>query len=1009
MSMATTSVGSVHRAWNFGQSIGVNTHIDWQGSGSSYADVAVVEASLAYLGVTHVRDGIPFSTWTLPEYEAIAATGVKFDILVTAPDIDFATDLAQINQLAAAIPGSVASVEGANEFNLNGYTYAGVSSLNNPAWAQLFGPALYAAVKADPSLAGVSVVAACMANASTADLQKEGNLDSFVDSSNWHVYYGNGDQPGVSIASAIAAAESTAPGKPVTITETGYYTAIKAMDWGGGGVTPAVQAILTVNAVLDAFKDGAQTTYMYELLDTIANPSSTDLADSFGLFYADGTPKPAATAIHDLTTILADTGANAATFQTATLNATITGLPATGNDMVFEKSNGAYDIVVWNEPTVWNETTMSEVTPTATPITVNLGATYGYVRVFDPLVGSTPIEAFSNVSAIQLSLGSDPFIIEIEPFSTPQTYSPGAAGGTIDSVSEDTVLVGTGTVTVNATGPTIAITGGAGALTYTGTAQATITGGAGAMNITLSGSGSRVTGGAGAMNVILSVSGSTVIDGSGGMTVRDLVGGNTIQGATGNYANNTMTVRTTTGDDMIIADSWINTLYLGAGNDTVVATTYSTITGSTGDDTITANQGWMTITTGTGSSLVTMNTGGVVTTNGRDTVYANAGLTLNADGPATTLIGGAGFIWFAGDGGATITAGSGGGYFNMTQITRAMITTIQGATDTILFGAAGGTLDSQGTDTVQLGGGAATITATGLSIAITGGTGALTYTGTALEATITGASGAMNVTVSAGDATITTGSGTAQIVADAWTNTLMLGSGTDTVIANGDATITGTTGNDIITIDAPWATIATGTGTSVVTVASGGIVTTNGRDTVHAQAGLPLTANGPTTNVTAGTGFMWFGGDGGSATITTGAGGGYFNLTQIGSSTVTTTAGGSDSIVLGGGAATISAAAGTASVYGAAGKMSFIEGNATSNVYAGNGVESFTLTKGQAGGALTINDFVPGSDTITLVGYQTADMTTQIVGGATQIKLSDKSVITLTNFTAAGWHPTLQA
>ncbi len=96
--MATTSVGSVYRAWNFDQSIGVNTHMDWQNPGSSYANVSVVEASLAYLGATHVRDGIPFSTWTLPEYEAIAATGVKFDIVTTTPDIDFATDLAQINQ-----------------------------------------------------------------------------------------------------------------------------------------------------------------------------------------------------------------------------------------------------------------------------------------------------------------------------------------------------------------------------------------------------------------------------------------------------------------------------------------------------------------------------------------------------------------------------------------------------------------------------------------------------------------------------------------------------------------------------------------------------------------------------------------------------------------------------------------------------------------------------------------------------------------------------------------------
>jgi hypothetical protein len=1006
MSMATTSVGSVHRAWNFGQSIGVNTHIDWQGSGSSYADVAVVEASLAYLGVTHVRDGIPFSTWTLPEYEAIAATGVKFDILVTAPDIDFATDLAQINQLAAAIPGSVASVEGANEFNLNGYTYAGVSSLNNPAWAQLFGPALYAAVKADPSLAGVSVVAACMANASTADLQKEGNLDSFVDSSNWHVYYGNGDQPGVSLASAIAAAESTAPGKPVTITETGYYTAVDAMDWGGGGVTPAVQAILTVNDLLDAFKDGVQTTYLYELLDNIANPSSTDLEDSFGLFYADGTPKPAATAIHDLTTILADTGANAATFQTATLNATITGLPATGNDMVFEKSNGAYDIVVWNEPTVWNETTMSEVTPTATPITVNLGAKYGLVEVFDPLVGSAPIQTLTNVSSVQLGLAADPYIIEIEPYVAPQTYSPGAAGGTIDSVSEDTVLVGTGAVTVDATGPTIAITGGAGALTYAGTAQATITGGEGAMNITLSGSGSTVTAG------------------WGGMAVLDLVGGNVINGDPNN-ANAGIAVTTTTGNDRITTGNAVNTIDLGAGADTVVANGITTIVGSTGTDTISGNGAWTAITTGTGSSVVTMNGNGIVTTNGRDTVVAKGGLSLTADGPATTVTTGTGFAWFAGDGSATITGGSGGGYFNMTQITGAMITTIEGATDTILFGVAGGMLDSHGTDTARLGAGAATITATGPSIAITGGAGALTYTGTA-QATITGGAGAMTIIESgSSNLSVTTTTGNDHIVTGIATNTISLGSGADTVITYGVSTITGTTGKDTITVNGAWGTVTTGTGSSVVTMNTGGVVTTNGHDTVTAATGLTLTADGPSTTVTGGAGFIWFSGDG-SATITGGTGGGYFNFTKITGGAVTTALGATDTITFGAaggtaktngtdtvqagpGATTISALAGSAAVSGGTGKMTFIEGAATATVTAGSGIESFTLTKGQAGGALTIKDFVPGSDTIQLAGYQAADVTTQVVNGTTRITLSDHSTITLTGFSNANWHPTITA
>jgi len=1002
-----TSVATVYRVYSFDQSIGVNTHMSWQDPGSGYADAAIVEASIAYLGVTHVRDGAPDSWWTLPEYEAIAATGVKFDIVVTSPDINIAADLAQIDLLAEALPGSVASIEGANEFNTNNYAFDGVYSYDNPAWAQVFGPALYAAVQADPALAGVAVIAASMADAGATQVQQEGNVSAFANSSNWHMYYGDGDQPGQGLAYAVAEAEATAPGDPVSITETGYYTAVQAMGWGGGGVTPAVQAILTVNALLDAYNDGVETTYLYELMDNITDPSSTDLEDTFGLFYADGTPKPAATAIHDLTTILSDTGADAATFQTGTLDETISGLPDTGNSMVFEKSNGAFDIVIWNEPTVWDEATETEVTPAAVPITVNLGATYRYVKLFDPLLSATPIQTFTNVSSIPLALAADPYIIEVEPYPAPQTYSPGAAGGTIDCLGPDTVLVGSGAVTVAATGPSIDIVGGAGALTYTGTAQASITGGSGAMNLTLSGSGSIVTAGTGAM------------------TVLDLVGGNTIQGDPSN-ADHGITVTTTTGDDTIITGGWPtnNVIHLGAGNDTVIGYGASQITGSTGDDTITIDDGWDTITTGTGASVVTMNTGGVVTTNGRDTVVANGTLTLTADGPATTVTGGAGYIWFGGDGSATITGGSGGGYFNLTRITGGAVTTAVGATDTVLLGAAGGTVDSQGKDYVGTGSGAVTITATGPSIQIAAGCGALTYSGTA-QASITGGSGAMNLALSGAGSTVTTKSGSARITTTGWPGNyvLDLGSGNDTVIVDSATQITGSNGHDAITVNGGWDSITTGTGASVLTLNVTTTVTTNGRDTVVANQGLYLTADGPSTTVTGGAGYIWFGGDG-SAAITGGSGGGSFDLSQITGGMITTAPGASDSIrlgaaggtidshgsdyiILGSGAASVATLAGTSTVLAGTGRMSFIEGAANATVTAGGGTETFTLTKGQAGGTLTIYDFVPGSDAIDLVGYQQAGVQTQIVGGSTQIQLSDNSHITLVGFTKTGWQPIL--
>ena len=241
---------------------------------AGYASPSVVEQSIAYLGATHVRDGIPYTGWTLPVYEAIAQTGVRFDIVASGPTID-------IREGHRAGGGPDAG--GARQRRLHGGRQR-VQHRQLQLQRRQFGrqPGLGAAVrpgaviravKGNSTLSGVQVIAASMANAGTADIQKEGNLSGFVDSSNWHTYFGDGNQPEQhNLAVAIAAAQSTAPGKPVSITETGYYTAVDAMDWGGGGVTPKVQAVLTVNTLLDAFRDGVSTTYLYELMNNTANP-----------------------------------------------------------------------------------------------------------------------------------------------------------------------------------------------------------------------------------------------------------------------------------------------------------------------------------------------------------------------------------------------------------------------------------------------------------------------------------------------------------------------------------------------------------------------------------------------------------------------------------------------------------------------------------------------------------------------------------------------------------------
>ncbi len=218
---------------SFANSIGVNTHID---SGyPNWENASVVEAEIAYLGVKNVRDGTPYD-WALPIYVGLAKTGVRFDLTQENPTAAALTtigslqDTQRADTLEHAVPGSVESLEGANEYNISSYNLGTLNSYSNLAWGALDDQNLQAAVAADPLLtaAGVLVVAASTSGPTSIPV-----VGPYVGASNWHVYGGVGQQLADSMAAGVAAAKTSAPGKPVYVTETGISTSGYASSFWG--------------------------------------------------------------------------------------------------------------------------------------------------------------------------------------------------------------------------------------------------------------------------------------------------------------------------------------------------------------------------------------------------------------------------------------------------------------------------------------------------------------------------------------------------------------------------------------------------------------------------------------------------------------------------------------------------------------------------------------------------------------------------------------------------------
>ncbi|MGY4615488.1 hypothetical protein ACVWZ4_000715 [Bradyrhizobium sp. USDA 4472] len=392
----------------FIDSIGVNTHLAFDSS--PYSNISEVSASLNYLGVHNVRDNLYTTTLASSGFATLAARGYKFDFaaaLSSNRTIDMSKFISALDSYASQYPGSVRAIEGLNEVNNWTPTYKGVTSIASGAEIQ---KQIFAAVNADPLLKDIAVYNVSIGSTDTNQFNQLGNLSNYTDYANEHAYVMSTTNISSGLDYLLSFAQISAPGKPTVITEAGYTTL--SSSWYDG-VDEAVQAKYTLNTLMDAYRKGVSKTYLYELLDE-SNLGASNRQSHFGLFRANGTPKPVATGIHNLTQILQDTGRSASAASNS-LTYALAGAPTTSHDIVLAKTNGSVDLVLWAEPVLWNQNTHSEVRATISPVTVTFDKAEAFVKVYDPMLGTGPIATYANVSNIHVGISDHPLVIEVTP------------------------------------------------------------------------------------------------------------------------------------------------------------------------------------------------------------------------------------------------------------------------------------------------------------------------------------------------------------------------------------------------------------------------------------------------------------------------------------------------------------------------------------------------------------------------------------------------------------------
>ncbi len=408
----------------FLSSLGVNVHIAEGYNFSNYV------APLQYLGVRNIRDGALNLSSTNQLHQQ---TGVKVDIGVSCNQLGAnanATFSSIIQYLSSA--GALLFIEGPNEPNNFPITYNGQQGGGTCAtctWVPVAACQrdLYSGVKSNTSLSQYPVLTVSLAGAETDNVGLQfltipsasgtampagtqygdyANQHNYVSSNNANLYEDNqawmaadtqqnsfpGDilysEFGVTFYKQYAGySANQLQTLPRITTETGWDSVTNP-----GGET--VQGKVLTNTYLAQFKRGSAYTFIYELIDGEGG------AGNQGLFSSNYTAKPAATYIHNLTTILADTGSLP---NPGVVNYFITNEPATVHDLLLQKSDGTFELVIWDERASSSDN-----------VTVNFASSLATVNVYDIISGASPTQTLTNTSSISLSLSDHAVILEFK-------------------------------------------------------------------------------------------------------------------------------------------------------------------------------------------------------------------------------------------------------------------------------------------------------------------------------------------------------------------------------------------------------------------------------------------------------------------------------------------------------------------------------------------------------------------------------------------------------------------
>jgi len=445
-SVANAEPQPARAADSYVDSIGVNAHFLY----ANYIDLfdTVIVPRMKELGIRHYRDGIllddpPFNA----RLRAVGANGAR-GTFITRP-----VQFPALVDWAKSMSAYVDTLEGPNEPH-NEKESSVYKGLEQPASLKPYQQDLYAAVRAEPMLAHVRVASPGIDWFGA--YSSVGDLDAWADLGNFHHWppstgelqngqnKGNAPTDGLytgrnGSAGLLQQARTITSTKQLIATETGFSTTQVPADQDNGwdpGVSEAAAARYATRVTLELFNNDVKRCFLYELLDEWDSPHPVKRHQ--GLIRQDGSLKPHALALKNMIALLADPGAD---FQPGELDFQLSSSGSLVDDkdfktaeihqLLLQKSNGAFYLVLWNEAVSYDNLAEQDIVVAEQQVRITLGTPIERARTFLPVNGPAAVASFEQPTQLTLAIPDHPLIVELNPPGTLAPPDVGAgAGGT---------------------------------------------------------------------------------------------------------------------------------------------------------------------------------------------------------------------------------------------------------------------------------------------------------------------------------------------------------------------------------------------------------------------------------------------------------------------------------------------------------------------------------------------------------------------------------------------------